>query len=55
LIYADDTQGLRKGGTRGTMYPGPVGSGAQEDESMQAKMFCNQAQIDGRFLHLQRW
>jgi len=31
---------------RGTLYPGPSGTGAGEDESTQAKFFCNQAQND---------
>jgi len=48
-------QGLREGGTRGTLYPRPVGSGAREDGSTHAKIFCNQAQIGGCFIHLQRW
>ena len=48
-------QGLRAGGTRGTLYLGPVRSGAREGESTQAKIFCNQAQINGRFADQQRW
>ena len=31
-------------GTRGTSYPGPVGTSAREDKSTKAKFFCNQAQ-----------
>jgi len=27
--------------TRGTSYPGPVGTGAPEDKNAQAKFFCN--------------
>jgi len=30
--------------TGGTSYPGPRGTGAREDESTQAKFFCNQSQ-----------
>jgi len=30
--------------TGGTSYPGPGGTGDREDESTQAKFFCNQAQ-----------
>jgi len=46
--------GPTRGGTRGTLYPGPAGSGAREDESTHAKIYFGQAQINGRFLHLQR-
>jgi len=37
-------QGLREGSTKGTLYPGPVGTGARADESTHAKFFFNQAQ-----------
>ena len=37
-------QGLREGGTGGTSYPGPEGTGAREEKSTQAKFFCNQSQ-----------
>ena len=48
-------KGLREGGTRGTLYPGLIGSGAREDKRTHVKIFCDQAQIDGRILHLQHW
>jgi len=41
-------QGLRGGGTRGTLYPGPVGSGG----GMKVRTLTfsvNQAQINGGF------
>jgi len=37
-------QGIREGGTRGTLYPDPVGTEAREDECTHAKFFCKQAQ-----------
>jgi len=33
-----------RGGTKGTSYPGPAGTGAREYESTHDKLFCNQAQ-----------
>ena len=38
------SSGPTRGGTKGTSYPGPVGTGTREDKSAQAKFFCNQAQ-----------
>ena len=35
--------GSKRGGTSGTLCPGPVGTGAREDESAHAKFFFNQA------------
>jgi len=36
--------GPTRGGTRGTLYPGPKSNGAQEYESAHVKFFYNQAQ-----------
>lgn len=36
--------GPTRGGTRGTSYPGPVGTRAREHESAHIKFFCNQTQ-----------
>jgi len=33
-----------RGAKRGTSYPGPVRTGALEDESTHGTFFCNQAQ-----------
>jgi len=37
------TQGLRQGGTRGTLYPGPAGTWARESLNTYDIFFCNQA------------
>ena len=34
--------GPTRGGTRGTLYPGPVPTRAQEDGSTHITSFCNQ-------------
>jgi len=37
-------EGLREGGTRGTTYPGPAGTGARENESTHAQFLFEQGQ-----------
>jgi len=44
-----------RGAQRGATYPGLVGTGAPDDESMHAKFLCDQAQNEWSFLQLQRW
>jgi len=38
------SSGPTRGGTRGTSYPGPGGTGARKNESTHAKFSYNQAQ-----------
>jgi len=45
FILSHLTQGLREAlGAEGTSYPELGGTGPWEDESTQAKFFCNQPQ-----------